>query len=68
MANSAYTVSQDRDRGLWYCHMKDFLYIPCFGSFCETKSYAMEYAKMYNGKQHNVERIERKKMEKSTKK
>ena len=68
MANSVYTVSQDRDSGLWYCHAKDFPYIPCFGSFCVKKSDAMEYAKMYNGKQHNVERIERKKREKSTEK
>ena len=59
MANSAYTVSQDRDSGLWYCHTKGFPCIPCFGSFCERKSDAMEYAKMYNGLKNNVERIER---------
>ena len=56
-----YTVSQDGKSGLWYCHMKGFPYIPCFGSFCETKSDTMEYAKMYNGLKHNVERVERKK-------
>lgn len=61
MANSTYTVSQDRNSGLWYCHMKGFPYIPCFGSFCETKTDAMEYARMYNGLKHNVDRVERKK-------
>ena len=40
-----YIVSQDNKSGLWYCHMKGFPYIPCFGSFCEIKSDAMEYAK-----------------------
>ena len=66
MRNNQYTVSQDKTSRLWYCHMKGFPYIPCFGTFCKAKSDAMEYAKMYNWKQHNVERIERKKREKST--
>ena len=61
MPISNYTVSQNKNTGLWYCYMKGFPHIPCFGSFCETKSDAMEHAKMYNGKQHNVERVERKK-------
>ena len=56
-----YIVSQDNKSGLWYCHMKGFPYIPCFGSFCEIKSDAMEYAKMYNRLKHNVDRVERKK-------
>lgn len=51
-----YTVSQDSKSGLWYCHMKGFPHIPCFGSFSEKKSDAMEYAKMYNNKIHKVNR------------
>ena len=38
-----YEVSKDDKSGLWYCHMKGFPYVPCFGSFCEKKSDAMEY-------------------------
>lgn len=59
--SGGYTVSQDKKTGLWYCHMRGFPYIPCFGSFCEKKSDAMEYAKMYNGLPHRVEKIEREK-------
>lgn len=58
---SGYTVSQEPKSGLWYCCMKGFAYIPCFGSFCEKKSDAMEYAKMYNGLPHKVGEIERRK-------
>ena len=59
--SGGYTVSQDQKTGLWYCHMRGFAYIPCFGSFCEKKSDAMEYAKMYNGLPHRVEKIEKEK-------
>lgn len=55
-----YTVSKDNKSGLWYAHMKGFAYIPIFGSFCDKKSDAMEYAKMYNGLSHRVNQIERK--------
>lgn len=55
----AYTVSQDKKSGLWYAHLKGFDYIPYFGSFCEKKSEAMEYAKMLNGLPHNAEKVER---------
>lgn len=56
-----YTVSKDIKSGLWYAHMKGFLYIPISGSFCEKKSDAMEYAKMYNGLPHRVNEIEKRK-------
>ena len=54
-----YVVSQDSKSKLWYCHKEGFAYVPCFGSFCERKSDAMEYVKMYNGLPHKVEQIER---------
>lgn len=57
----AYTISQEKTTGLWYCHLEGFLYVPCMGSFCEKKSDAREYAKMYNGLPHRVEKIERQK-------
>lgn len=53
-----YTVSQDKESGLWYAHMRGFPYVPYFGSFCEKKSEAMEYAKMCNGLPHRVNEIE----------
>lgn len=56
-----YVISQDKENGLWYCHMEGFPYVPCFGSFCEKRSDAREYAKMYNGLPHKVEAIERRK-------
>lgn len=59
----AYTVSQDTKSGMWYAHAKGFAYIPISGSFCEKKSDAREYAKMYDNMPHNVESIERKKKE-----
>lgn len=57
----SYVVSKDQRSGLWYCHQKGFPYIPCSGSFCEKKSEAKEYAKMYNGLPHKVEKIEERK-------
>lgn len=59
-----YTVSKDSKTGLWYAHMEGFAYIPVSGSFCEKKSEAREYAKIYMGLQHKVEEIEKKKHEK----
>lgn len=59
-----YIVSQDMKSGLWYCHKKGYSYVPCSGSFCERKSDAKEYAKMYNGLPHKVEEIERRRREK----
>lgn len=56
-----YTVSKEIKSGLWYAHMKGFAYIPVFGSFCEKKSDAMEYAKMYNGLSHRAGEIEKRK-------
>ena len=56
-----YTVSKDKKSGLWYAHMKDFPYIPIFGSFCEKKTDAMEYVKMYKGLPHKVNQIENRK-------
>lgn len=53
-----YIVSQDVKTGRWYCHVKGFPYVPCFGSICESKAEALEYAKMYNGLPHKVEKIE----------
>ncbi len=58
MNKMMYTVSQEPKTKMWYCHMRGFPYIPCFGSFCERKSDAMEYAKMYNGLPNKVEKIE----------
>lgn len=59
-----YEVSKDPKSGLWYCHQKGFPYVPCFGSFCEKKSDALEYAKLYNGKLHKVDKIEENKRKK----
>lgn len=59
-----YTVSKDSKSGLWYAHMKEFPYVPVFGSFSEKKSEAMEYAKMYNGLPNKVEEIEQRRKEK----
>lgn len=60
----AYTISQEKSTGMWYCHAEGFPYIPCMGSFCEKKSDAREYAKMYNGLPHRVEKIEQRKKKK----
>ena len=60
---AGYTVSKDSKTGLWYAHMKGFAYAPITGSFCEKKSEAMEYAKMYNGLPHKVEQIEERRRE-----
>lgn len=54
-----YQVSQDMKSGIWYCHLKGFPYIPCFGSFCEKQSEAKEYAKMYNGRPNRVAQLEK---------
>lgn len=59
-----YTVSKDSKSGLWYAHMKEFPYVPVFGSFSEKKTEAMEYAKMYNGLPNKVEEIEQRRKEK----
>lgn len=58
---NGYTVSKDVKSRMWYVHMKGFPYIPVFGSFCEKKSDAMEYARMYNNFPHKVNKIEKKK-------
>lgn len=57
-----YVVSQDKKSKLWYCHKEGYSYLPCFGSFCEKKSEAKEYAKMYNGLENNVRKIENKRL------
>ena len=49
-----YTVSQDKNSGLWYAHMIGFPYIPVFGSFSERKRTALQYAKMMDGKIHKL--------------
>lgn len=59
-----YIVSKDSKSGLWYAHMKEFPYVPVFGSFSEKKTEAMEYAKMYNGLPNKVEEIEQRRKEK----
>lgn len=60
MKEMGYTVSQDKQSGMWYAHMKGFPYIPIIGSFCEKRSEAMEFAKMYAGLPHRVSEIEKK--------
>lgn len=62
---SKYTVSQEPKSGMWYCHLEGFPYVPCFGSFCEKKSEAREYAKMHNGLLHKVNEIERRRKKKN---
>lgn len=62
-SNHSYTASKDQKSGLWYAHMKGFGYIPIAGSFSRNKGEAMEYAKMYNGLPHRVEKIEARKKE-----
>lgn len=59
MDKRKYTVSRDAKSGLWYAHMEGYSYIPVFGSFCEKRSDAAEYAKMYNGLPHRVEQVEK---------
>lgn len=58
MKRHRYIVSKDSKSGLWYAHLEGFSYIPVGGSFSQKKSEAMEYAKMYNGMPHKVEKIE----------
>lgn len=53
-----YVVSQEQKSKLWYCHQEGFSNVPCGDSFCEKKSEAREYAKMYNYLQHKVCKIE----------
>ena len=48
-----YTVSKDKESGLWYAHMKGYAYVPVFGSFGSKKK-ATEYAKMMDGLPHNL--------------
>ena len=60
MSLRKYVVSQDPKSKLWYCHQEGFSNVPCGDSFCEKKSEAREYAKMYNGLQHKVCEIESK--------
>lgn len=54
MSLRKYVVSQDQKSKLWYCHQEGFSNVPCGDSFCEKKSEAREYAKMYNYLQHKV--------------
>lgn len=59
----AYTVSQDRKSGAWYCHQKGYPHIPVFGSISDKKWVAMEYMKMKNDLPHKVEQIENERRE-----
>jgi len=43
---SVYIVSQDKS-GAYYCHHKDYPYIPVFGSIGDKKK-AMEVCRLYN--------------------
>lgn len=55
-----YIVNKDQKSGLYYVHAEGFPYVPCSGTFCKKKSEAREYAKMYNGLPHKVNKIEEK--------
>lgn len=39
-----YTVSQDKETGLWYAHRTGFDWIPVFGSFSNTRRQAQKHA------------------------
>lgn len=60
----SYTVSKDSKSGLYYAHQKGYAYIPVSGSFSDSKSEALEYAKMYNYLPNKVERIEQRRKKK----
>ena len=42
-----YVISQDKKSGAWYCHMRDYPYIPVFGSIGD-KAKAMAVCKLKN--------------------
>lgn len=44
-----YTVSQDPKSKLFYVHMAGYSYIPCFGTFCNTKKQAQKVAAEWMG-------------------
>lgn len=43
-----YTVSKDKDSGLWYAHIVGLSYVPVFGSF-GSKNHAMKCAAEHMG-------------------
>lgn len=42
-----YVVSKDRESGAYYCHMRNYSYIPVFGSIGDKKK-ANKICKMMN--------------------
>lgn len=42
-----YVVSQDQKSGAWYCHMRNYPYIPVMGSIGDKRK-ATEVCKIYN--------------------
>lgn len=56
-----YVISKDKDSGMWYVHARGYPHVPCFGTFTEKKSEAVEYCKMYNNKPHKANLIEKRK-------
>ena len=44
-----YTVSRDRDSGLFYVHQEGYTWIPVFGSFTKSKAEATKHAAAYSG-------------------
>lgn len=42
-----YVISKDEKSGCWYCHMRNYSYIPVFGSIGDKKK-AQKVCNMYN--------------------
>lgn len=42
-----YVISQDKESGAWYCHMRGYPYIPVFGSIGD-KAKAQKVCNMMN--------------------
>lgn len=44
-----YTVSKDKDSGLFYIHQEGYAWIPVFGSFTKSRAAATKQAAAYSG-------------------
>lgn len=44
-----YTVSQEKNSGLFYIHQEGYAWIPVFGSFTKSRAEATKQAAAYSG-------------------